>query len=260
VPELPEVEAYRRLAERSVGRVVGRVELPDPWFLKGGLTPAMLGAALTGHRFAAFRRVGKLLLGDIDGGRRLGLRFGMTGTLVVDGRAALDGLLYAPARHDPAWERVRIAFVDGGSLVVRDPRRLGGVTLDPDLGRLGPDAAAITGDELAAALAGSTAPLKARLLDQSRVAGVGNLVADEVLWKAGLDPRRPAGSLAPTEVHLLCGTVHAVIADLVARGGSHRGDLTGERRRDGRCPQDGAPLTRSTVGGRTTWWCPVHQH
>jgi len=259
VPELPEVEAYRRLAERSVGRVVGRVELPDPWFLKGGLTPARLGAALTGHHFVVFRRVGKLLLGDIDGGRRLGLRFGMTGTLVVDGRTALDGLLYAPARHDPAWERVRIAFADGGSLVVHDPRRLGGVTLDPDVGRLGPDAATISAGELGVVLTGTTVPLKARLLDQSRVAGIGNLVADEVLWRAGLDPRRPACSLGSPEVHLLSGTVRAVIADLVDRGGSHRGDLMAERRRGGRCPVDGAPLERSTVGGRTTWWCPVHQ-
>lgn len=259
MPELPEVEAYRRLAERVVGRVVDRTELPDPWFLKGGLTPTTLAAVLVGRRFVAFRRVGKLLVGEIEGDARLGLRFGMTGILEVDGAPALDGLLYAPARRDPAWERVRIAFAGGGALVVHDPRRLGGVTLDPDLGRLGPDAATITAAELAAALVGSATPLKARLLDQAKVAGIGNLVADEVLWRAGLDPRRPARSLAPLEVDRLGETVRAVIAVLVDRGGSHRGDLMAERRSGGRCPADGATLTRSTVGGRTTWWCPVHQ-
>ncbi len=144
-------------------------------------------------------------------------------------------------------------------MVVRDPRRLGGVTLDPDVSGLGPDAASITVAELGRALARAQAPLKARLLDQSRVAGIGNLMGDEVLWRAGLSPLRPAGSVSPSEVRRLHRHLRRVVADLLVRGGSHQGDLMEHRRPGGRCPRDGAELVRSTVGGRTSWWCPLHQ-
>ena len=112
---------------------------------------------------------------------------------------------------------------------------------------------------LGRALAGSSAPLKACLLDQSRVAGIGNLIADEVLWRAGLSPLRPAASLTPAEVRRLHRHLGGTLADLTGRGGSHLGDLMDERHRGGVCPKDGNPLSRSTVGGRTTWWCPTHQ-
>jgi formamidopyrimidine-DNA glycosylase len=133
------------------------------------------------------------------------------------------------------------------------------VSLDPDVSGLGPDAASIGVAALAAALSGSQAPLKARLLDQSRVAGIGNLMADEVLWRAGLSPLRLAGSLTPTEVRRLQRNLARTIEVLTDRGGSHRGDLMDERRSGGRCPRDGTELTRTTVGGRTSWWCPLHQ-
>ncbi len=152
-----------------------------------------------------------------------------------------------------------MSFEDGGSLVVHDPRRLGGVLLDPDVTRLGPDATTIGHAELAAALAGSGTALKARLLDQSRVAGVGNLIADEVLWRAGLSPLRPSGSLTPNEVRRLHRHLVATIADLIDQGGSHLGVLMEERHPGGHCPRDGTELVRSTVGGRTSWWCPAHQ-
>ena len=150
-------------------------------------------------------------------------------------------------------------FADGGVLAVRDPRRLGGVTLDPDLGRIGPDALAVTTSGLARALDGSMTALKARLLDQSRVAGIGNLIADEVLWRAGLSPVRPAGSLSPAEVRRLHRHLRLTLGLLSERGGSHLGDLVDERHPGGLCPRDGAALVRGVVGGRTTWWCPRHQ-
>ena len=259
VPELPEVEAYRQLAERALGRTVASVSAPDPWFIKGGADASALAGALVGRRLTGARRIGKLLLLDIEDGPTLGIRFGMTGTLVVDDRAGVDQLLYAPRRHEARWERFAIAFEDGGTLVVSDPRRLGGVSLDPDVASLGPDAAGIGPSGLTAALAGSKAPLKARLLDQSRVAGIGNLIADEVLWRAGLSPLRPAGSLSAPEVRRLHRHLRRTIDDLIDEGGSHQGDLMDERRHGGRCPRDGTALTRSTVGGRTTWWCPRHQ-
>ena len=139
------------------------------------------------------RRIGKLLLMDVDDGPVIGLRFGMTGSLLVDSHDAVGQLLYSPTRRDPSWDRWSVTFADGGELVVHDPRRLGGVSLDPDVSGLGPDAASVGTAALAAALSGSSAPLKARLLDQSRIAGIGNLIADEVLWRAGLGPLATGG-------------------------------------------------------------------
>ena len=155
-----EVETYRRLAERALDRTIGGVDSPDAWFLKGAATARSLRQALIGHRFVGARRIGKLLLLDLDGGPSVGIRFGMTGTLVVDGLVGVDELRYAPGRRDPAWDRWTVRFQDGGSLVVQDPRRLGGVLLDPDVSHLGPDAMAISRAELAVILRGSRTALE----------------------------------------------------------------------------------------------------
>jgi len=264
MPELPEIEFYRLLAEAAAldRRIVG-VFAPDPWFLKRGLTAEALAAALTGARFMAARRIGKLLLLDTIRRRRpgpvLGLRFGMTGRLLVDAAAGIEALEYASARDEPAWDRVTIRFADRGDLRVRDARRLGGVELDPDENRLGVDALVLTPAGLRAALGASIAPLKARLMDQGRVAGMGNLLIDETLWRAGLDPARPAGSLTEAERRRLHRYLRLTVTELMARGGSHTGELHVARVRGGLCPRDGAPLERRTVGGRTTYSCPVHQ-
>jgi formamidopyrimidine-DNA glycosylase len=254
VPELVEVEIYRQLAERVVGRRVDGVVADDDWFLKRGARPEVLA----GERVTGTRRIGKLLLLDTTG-PTLGLRFGMTGRLVVDGAAGLDDLEYSSNRDEPAWDRFSLRFDGGGTLAVRDPRRLGGVEIDPDEGRLGVDAPAITARQLGDALRGSAAPVKARLMDQARIAGLGNLLTDEILWRAGLDPARAAGSLSPDELRRLHRQVRATVADLLRRGGSHTGRLQPARLRGGTCPKDGAPLLRRTVGGRTTYSCPVHQ-
>ena len=257
MPELIEVEVYREVAERAVGRVVASVRAPDAWFCKG-VEPAVLEDVLPGRTLVGTRRRGKLLMVDTDG-PVLGLRFGMTGRLLVDGAGPIDRLEYGPDRDDPAWHRFGLTFVGGGDLTLVDPRRLGGVELDPDEERLGPDAATVGRAALRDLLAGSSAPLKARLLDQARLAGVGNLICDEALWRAGLDPARPADSLEPREVTRLHRHLRATIAELTARGGSHTGDLQSQRGRDGRCPRCGRPLLRRTVGGRTTYSCPHHQ-
>ena len=260
VPELPEIESYRRLAETAVGRSIRSVKASDRWYLKSGTTAAALRRVLVGHRFTAARRLGKLLLLDTDGGPVLGIRFGMTGTLFVDGSSSVEHLLYTPRGVNPAWDRFSLGFEDGGTLEVQDPRRLGGVLIDPTLDHLGPDALSITRSQLAAALAGSAAPLKARLLDQSRVAGIGNLIADEVLWRTGFSPERRSGSLSSAEVRRLHTGLGRTLAALMTRGGSHLGDLMEERHPGGRCPKDGTELSRATIGGRTTYWCPAHQH
>jgi formamidopyrimidine-DNA glycosylase len=259
VPELPEVEAYRRLAESIIGLPIVGVDAPDAWYLKGGIDAAGVEAALVGRKFDTARRRGKMLLLDTRGGPTLGLRFGMTGRLVVDGVPGVDRLIYSSDRDRPEWNRFRVSFPGERSLVVRDPRRLGGVYVDPDEARLGPDALSLTLPELRHALAGSAAPLKARLMDQARIAGVGNLIADEALWRAGLDPARPAGSLTDAETRRLARVLRRTLDDLIGNGGSHTGDLMVSRVPGGLCPKDGAPLIRRTVGGRTTWSCPRHQ-
>jgi formamidopyrimidine-DNA glycosylase len=165
--------------------------------------------------------------------------------------------------HREEWVRFRVGFVDGGQLQLHDPRRLGSVELAPDESRLGPDAGSVTLSALRSALAtrdpGSGPPLKARLQDQVHLAGVGNLLSDEILWRAGLSPDRPAGGLSPAELRRLHRHLGVTLRVLAARGGSHTGDLMEERRPGGHCPKDGTPLRRDTVGGRTAWWCPVHQ-
>jgi formamidopyrimidine-DNA glycosylase len=259
VPELLEVEAYRSAADAVVGRRIRAVDAPDDWYLKGGLTPSAAAGHLAGRRVAAARRHGKVLLVDTDG-PTIGIRFGMTGRLLVDGRGPIDGLEYGPDRDDPTWHRFALDFGRGRTLVVTDPRRLGGVELDPDLGRLGPDAAGLTLAQLRRGLAGARAPVKAVLLDQHRVAGLGNLLVDEVLYRAGLDPARPGRSLDDAELRRLHRSVRRGLAELGERGGSHLGDLPAAARRAGAlCPLDGTPLVRRSIAGRTTWSCPSHQ-
>lgn len=257
MPELIEVETYRCQAEAVLGRTIDGAPLLDPLGLRGQ-DPEEVRAELVGHVVTAAERIGKLLLLRTDG-PIVGLRFGMTGRLLVDGGATIDGLIYGGQGDDPAWDRYVLTFSDGTDLRIRDPRRLGGLELDPDTDRLGPEASTITDDQLLGALAGSRAPLKARLLDQSRVAGLGNLLVDETLWRSGLDPQRPAGGLAREDVTHLAGAIRETVADLTARGGSHTGDLQVARAPGTSCPRDGAPLSRSRVGGRTTYHCPVHQ-
>jgi formamidopyrimidine-DNA glycosylase len=266
VPEILEVEHYRAFAEQALRRPVASAWMVDARYGRRGTTPQRLGAALVGRAFAAARRRGKLMLLDVDDGPTLGLRFGMTGGLVVDGREALDRLRYGPGVFDEKWVRARFVFADGGHLLLHDPRRLGSLELAPDEDRLGPDALTLTLGQLREALAprarrtdGHAAPLKARLMDQERLAGVGNLLADEILWRAGLDPARRT-PLGDDELRELHRALRSTLRQLARRGGSHTGDLMEERHPDGHCPSDGAALQRGTVGGRTTFWCPLHQH
>jgi formamidopyrimidine-DNA glycosylase len=157
-----------------------------------------------------------------------------------------------------AWDRLVVGFEDGGTMAVRAPRRLGGAELDPDESLLGPDAATLAPAGLARVLTGSQSPLKARLMDQARIAGLGNLLVDEILYRAGLDPARPAGSLSDAEMKRLHRWIRRILTELGPLG-SHAGELGPSRRPGGRCPADGAELVRRTIGGRTTWSCPRHQ-
>lgn len=258
MPEILEIEFYRRAAGAALHRKIASVDAPDDWYLKG-VDDVAVRDALVGTEFSSSSRRGKLLMLHLTSGPTVGLRFGMTGRLIVDDTAPIEKLEYASGRNDPEWVRFGVGFADGGHMVMSDPRRLGGVTLDPDLAALGPDAWDATAEDIQGALGTSSQALKARLLNQKRLAGLGNLLTDEILWRAGFAPDREARSLSTDDVALLHATVQEVLSELDAKGGSHQGDLQSERSAEGRCPRDGAELTRTTIGGRTTWWCPEHQ-
>ncbi len=259
MPEGVEIEFYRRQADEIVGRTISDVSAPDSWFLKRGLTSAEVVDAANGATVAAARRRGKLLVLDLSGRPSLGLRFGMTGRLIVGGQAAIEYLEYSSRKNDPAWDRFGLVFDDGIELIIRDPRRLGGVELDPDEEALGPDVFTISPSQLRANVLVGHVAVKARLLDQARVAGIGNLIADETLWRAGIDPARPASSLDNRESKRLHYHLRKVLTDFMRQGGSHTGNLQAFRQRGTSCPKDGTPLERRKVGGRTTYSCPKHQ-
>jgi formamidopyrimidine-DNA glycosylase len=267
VPELLEIEIYRREMADLVGRRVEAVVCPDPWYIRRAGTPASLDSELRGMVVENLRRHGKALLIDLIGGPVrsepgrdvLCLRFGMTGRPLVDDRVAPVTLEYAPAAVRDEWVRFAVHFAGGGRLRVVDPRRLGGVELDPDTSRLGPDAMSVAIGQLGAACRSSRA-IKTVLLDQSRIAGLGNMLVDEVLWRAYIDPARPAASLDDKLLGRLGTTIAATLDELLVRGGSHLGDLSARLRRPGsRCPRDGAELVVRQIGGRTTYSCPVDQ-
>jgi formamidopyrimidine-DNA glycosylase len=125
---------------------------------------------------------------------------------------------------------------------------------------LGPDAQLITPDQFQAALgAGATGPVKARIMDQRRIAGIGNLLADEILWRARLHPARAVCDLAEPERRRLFTATSDAIGDAIREGGVHALTIIAHRRRGGSCPRDHAPMATGAVGGRTSWWCSAEQ-
>ncbi|MFI6345135.1 Fpg/Nei family DNA glycosylase [Streptomyces sp. NPDC050560] len=255
MPELPDVEAYLRVFDGCAGgRQVRRVEVRDSGVLRG-MTAAGLRRELTGRRFGRPERRGKWLLAP-TGGPTLLLHFGMTGELVC----AEGGRERHP--HD------RVVFVLGGGreLRFRDQRKLKGLWLAHGLederrviGDQGPDAGALSRAGLDAALAGHRGRLKPTLTDQSVLAGLGNLLADEILWRARLHPRTPVPALSDAQRGRLHRDMRATLRASVASGRVPPGRdwLTGHRDAPaGDCPRCGTRLARGRVGGRGTVWCP----
>ena len=177
----------------------------------------------------------------------------------IEGGDRVRGRAATAADRDPAWDRFTLRFADGGGLRLFDKRRLGRVRLDPDLSRLGPDAERIRVADFRERIGRGAAPVKARLLDQSVVSGVGNLLADETLWQAGLDPRRRVDTLDREDLTALHRALRRAIRAAVRGGGVHTGEVIAHRGSGDHCPRCGAEMQRATVGGRTTWFCPVEQ-
>lgn len=191
---------------------------------------------------------------ETDRGPTLGLHLGMAGHILIDGD--LDPESLVARRH---WNRFVVRFEDGGSLALRDKRRLSRAVLNPAIDRLGPDAGEMSRAAFRATVGRGGAPIKARLMDQQVIAGVGNLLADETLWRAALDPRRVAGSLSDDELDRLRRELRAAIRGAIRDGGVHTGQMISSRRRGGSCPRCASEMRRATIGGRTTWWCPAEQ-
>ncbi len=260
VPEILEVESYRQLAERVVGATITR-GWADAYLARKLTSPSAWARTVKNLTVVGTSRRGKLLLLDTTG-PTLGIRFGMTGVLLLDGDAGVEGLFYGPHLYDAKWLRGGLEFVDGRKLVVHDPRRLARVEINPDLAELGPDALTLTRGEFDGVVRverGEGPPIKARLLDQSRVAGVGNLLGDEMLYRAGIDPRTPTGTLSKEEKDRLYRAFRTTMNTLKRRGGSHLGDHMDARFPGGLCPRDGGTMLLATIGGRTTYWCSTHQ-
>jgi len=259
MPEGLEAEIWRSAAEPLVGRRIDRVEfdarVADPRLVD-----------FEGEWIQGIRRHGKVLIVDTSGSA-IGLRFGMTGRLVIDGAAAIDRLEYASGADRPDWDRIRVwtSPVPGPAAVamrMNDPRRLGRIEVDPDLSLLGPDVLGISIDELDEALGGRRTGLKAALMNQQVVAGLGNLCVDEVLFAAGLAPNAAVASLSADDVRGLHRAMRDRLGVMLRRGGSTQGVLDPARRsRLGRCPARGCQgyLRSEKIGGRTTVWCNTHQ-
>lgn len=264
MPEGLEAEIWRRAAMPLIGRTIECIRVDER------VAPPEIECRLVGARIVGVSRIGKVVLFDLADAvetETLGLHFGMTGRLIIDGVAPIERLEYASAADRPKWDRLRIwteTSVDGASepvaLRLNDPRRLGRVSLDPDFSAMGPDALTLRRNELAGRLRGRRLAVKSALLDQTIVAGLGNLCADEVLLWAGVAPARPVDELTGADVTALAQACREQLPAMLRRGGSTAGRLDPERRAaPGRCPFDGAPLVRSTIGGRTAVWCPQHQ-
>jgi len=264
VPELPEVETIRRqLAPRLEGRVLQRVEILDPRLTRP-FDLFEVAEELEGDRIVAVERRGKYLVLRLESGFVLLVHLRMTGSFGFE-----------PVSH----ERAVVQLDDGTRLTYRDVRRFGtwlvleGADVDPYIAaKNGPEplGAEFTTEWLASRLAVRRAPLKAVLLDQRVVAGLGNIYADEALWRARLSPLRAANSIAADEVRLLHRAIRAALRTGIERQGASLRDyaapdgspgaMQSEFRvygRDGEpCPRCGTTIAKTRVGGRGTWYCP----
>jgi len=260
MPELPDVEGYRRFFSRhAAGRTVHRVVTTDPAIVRNA-TPQALDRALRRRTFAEPERHGKWLLCWTDG-PGLVLHFGMTGWFVwgdsPDGRH----------RHD----RVIVEMEGGGEVRYRNMRKLGGAWLAHDAeevvvvtGGLGPDALAVDRRRFRELLSRRRGSVKAVLMDQRAMAGIGNLLADETLWQARIHPKRRVESLSPEDRERLFEAMRKVVRESVAVEDDDiphkRTWLLSVRGKPGAvCPRCRTPLTRTVAAGRTTWFCPSCQ-
>jgi formamidopyrimidine-DNA glycosylase len=265
---LPEVESARVVIEHlALDRPIVAVDDVDEYVCRPYRTEDF-GHALIGRSFEAALRHGKTLRLETASpsmeSPALGLHLGMGGRVVVtddlgrvlSGGDSTQGLAGA---HQPKWDRLTVRFADGGAMRLVDMRRLGRAVLDPDLSVLGPDALLVGMAEFRRVLGRSTVAIKARLMDQSVIAGVGNLIADEALWRARIDPARRTVDLTDSEKADLHRSIRSALRYAIQHGGSHAGHMISSRNAEGRCPRCGARMRYARIGGRSTWSCSAEQ-
>jgi formamidopyrimidine-DNA glycosylase len=267
VPELPEVETIRRdLLPRVVGRTFSHIHIvPGAERIVQWPSPAEFARALAGRRIEDVSRRGKYLLFHLSDGRYLIVHLRMTGAVLH----RLKG-----AAEDP-YLRICFSLDDSSELRYTDLRKLGSMWLveepEPVVGKLGPDALeGLTGQALRSLTDGRSAPIKAVLMDQQALAGLGNIYSEEALFMAGIHPRRPAKSLAGDESRRLGKTIREVVleamghrgssfrdyVDVEGREGQHQWHVKVYRRTGEPCYNCGTPIERIKVGGRSTHFCP----
>jgi formamidopyrimidine-DNA glycosylase len=270
MPELPEVETVRAtLAPVLTGRRLDRVDILDTRLVRP-FEPLAVAAELEGERIEAVERRGKYLVFRFESGRSLLIHLRMTGSL----RHAPGGSL-----ADDPYRRAVVRLDDGSDVAYRDVRRFGTWLLlepgelEPYLGeRLGaePLSRAFTSRRLGARLAGRKVPIKAAILDQRTLAGMGNIYADEALWRARIHPLCPAGDLDADEIRRLFRGVRRAFEAGIARQGATLRDYSTPDGRRGRmqhefkvygrggepCERCGTPIEKTRVAGRGTWYCP----
>jgi formamidopyrimidine-DNA glycosylase len=274
VPELPEVETIRRRLEPGlVGRRFEEVEIADPRLTRPE-PPELVAAELQGERVRGLGRRGKYLIVEFESGRHLLIHLRMTGNVQHPAQGAFGA--------DP-YRRAVVRLDDGSDVAYRDVRRFGTwELLEPGeledyftARRLGgePLERSFTITSLERSFANRRAPVKAALLDQRAAAGVGNIYADEALWRARIHPLRPAGGLSRDELAALRKAVRQALQTGIARQGATlrdyrapdgaRGSMQDRFRVYGRagepCPRCGTPIEKIRAGGRGTWFCPTCQ-
>jgi formamidopyrimidine-DNA glycosylase len=274
LPELPEVETIRaHLEPRLVGRRLERVEIADPRLTRPE-PPEAVAVELEGEEIRAVGRRGKYLVVEFVSGRHLLIHLRMTGNVEHPAPGGFDA--------DP-YRRAVVRLDDGSDVAYRDVRRFGtwellepgeldGYFAQRRLGRE-PLERPFTTNALAQAFAGRKAPVKSALLDQRAAAGVGNIYADEALWRARIHPLRPAGSLNREEIAALRSGIREALKMGIARQGATlrdyrdpngaRGRMQEEFRVYGRagepCFRCRTPIEKIRAGGRGTWFCPSCQ-
>jgi formamidopyrimidine-DNA glycosylase len=257
MPELPDVEGFRGVfAEHGAGRRIASVRVADPGVLRD-VGAERLRETLTGHSFREPERRGKWLIVPLSNGPVLLLHFGMTGSIAWESERS------RPHRHD----RVTFGLRDG-ELRFRDMRKLRGIWLAADraaadrlLSGVGPDALTLDRKQFGE-IVGARRRLKATLMDQSALSGLGNLLTDEICWRAKIDPRRRGDGLDDAEIGRLYAAMRRVLRDAIPTGRvpGRRSWLTGRRDdTDPACPRCGTGLHHGRVGGRGTFWCPECQ-
>lgn len=262
MPELPDVEGFRRVLAAHEGHRIDRVDVIDSGALRD-VDAERLTTSINALVFAGPRRHGKRLIGPLrqrgtrhlESDPTLVMHFGMTG-LLLTARAGSDR-----HTHD------RVIFVtDSEELRYRDQRKLQGIRLVDDdahldalMADLGPDAATVDQDDLCDRLRNHDRQLKAALMDQSLIAGLGNLTVDEVLWRACVHPSRSSRTLSAPEQERIHTELGRVLRYAMADGQIPTGPgwLTGVRDSTSpSCPGCGTPLRNSRISGRRTLWCP----